>query len=703
VTDHDWYFFKPGLDGLTDSVLFRYYHQALGLGPHDALRLQSQRQDADGTLHRRYQQLHQGVPVAGAILSTHGDGQQVRLVHGKLLPLRRLDVRPHLSSSVASERLMGHFPDHKMAWESPSWEQSRQRDHRREDESWRKPAQLMVLPSEGSAVPRLAYRFAVRSLVPDAHFEAWIDAQDGRLLKQKSLRRACQGVQLRGQTQYYGERLAEGRRRGFPHYDHILETCGAVSIETKRYARNSFGEPKAWFWLDAIQHRASHWDDHAVASFTAHWATRQAWDYFAEVHDWQGPDGQGGDVRVWVDWQPELRHPFAAFYEPDGARHYLYFGQHQGNTLATLDIAGHEYAHAVIEAACGLGYEREAGAWHEALADMFGVLLERRVLEGESDWQIGKEVGTLRDLSDPASYGQAAVYRDDPHWVDTQGGCDWDNDQCGIHTNSGVGGRWFYLLTSEGAQAHKNVFGLGHAEVGQILFRSLTHYLQPRSDYRDARLATIQAAVDLFGRCSNQVAQVRNAWAQVGIGRPNEQLCVQVSGPVRFCQNEEAAMYVFEAQSVRGAEIAWGLSHEAVQYHHSGPHREQLIITDLPDTLTQLSLTVHARLDSLQATQRLSIQTEICQSGQRQEVPLPEAESWTLYPNPTREEVSVFLPEGMYPASLVVRDPLGRTWRSIVLQDQQARVDLRAWPAGCYYLTLESPQGSQVKLLRVLE
>ena len=63
---------------------------------------------------------------------------------------------------------------------------------------------------------------------------------------------------------------------------------------------------------------------------------------------------------------------------------------------------------------------------------------------------------------------------------------------------------------------HRDRLGIDNAAA--ICFRMNTVYLVPTSQYADARTYAIQAAIDLFSPCTNEVMQTANAWHAVGVG-----------------------------------------------------------------------------------------------------------------------------------------------------------------------------------------
>ena len=114
------------------------------------------------------------------------------------------------------------------------------------------------------------------------------------------------------------------------------------------------------------------------------------------------------------------------------------------NPFCALDIAGHEIGHGLMDYTANLVYSYESGALNESFSDIWGTAVEFYGKFSQANWQVGEDIGvTLRDMSDPKSYG-------DP---DTYQGTNWATgpaDNGGVHTNSGVQNFWFYLLTVGG-------------------------------------------------------------------------------------------------------------------------------------------------------------------------------------------------------------------------------------------------------------
>jgi Zn-dependent metalloprotease len=185
------------------------------------------------------------------------------------------------------------------------------------------------------------------------------------------------------------------------------------------------------------------------------------------------------------------------------------------NTMTTYDITGHEFTHGLIQHSAGLIYSYESGAINEAIADIFGVALEYYAT-GSLNWEIGEETGnTLRSVSDPVLYNQPAYYR----------GFNWyfgSGDNGGVHINSGVINRWFYLV-SEGGQGVDEtgrayeIDGIGFDPALHILYEVLNYYLFPDDNMTKFRERMLNYAAFNFGYCSKEFTSVKEAFKAVGI------------------------------------------------------------------------------------------------------------------------------------------------------------------------------------------
>src|SRR4051812_6441064 len=179
-------------------------------------------------------------------------------------------------------------------------------------------------------------------------------------------------------------------------------------------------------------------------------------DFLAEVLDRNSIDDRGMRLDGYVHRGENYNNAFW-----DGQQ--MVFGDGDGiqfsDFTGSLDVIGHELFHGVTEHTCGLEYHLEPGALNESMSDVFGSLVKQWTLKqsaGDADWLIGAEVFTpgigadaLRSLKAPGTAYNNADFGRDPQpdhmkkfvrLPDTE-----DDDFGGVHINSGIPNKAFYL------------------------------------------------------------------------------------------------------------------------------------------------------------------------------------------------------------------------------------------------------------------
>ena len=202
----------------------------------------------------------------------------------------------------------------------------------------------------------------------------------------------------------------------------------------------------------------------------------------------------------------------------DGDKMIYGDGNSTTGPLVSIDIVGHEITHGLTANSAMLLLEDEPGALNESFSDIFGVLIDWYARPLVANWTVGEEVSSsIRSLADPSVNNDPKFYKV-VNWK-ALGGSGFG----GIHSNNGVQNHWFYLLVNGGNDTNEegNTFtinGIGMEKAAQIVYRNLTVYLTPTSNYEEARFYSILSAQDLFGSCSPEVEAVTNAWFAVGVG-----------------------------------------------------------------------------------------------------------------------------------------------------------------------------------------
>ncbi|WP_413469211.1 M4 family metallopeptidase [Rossellomorea aquimaris] len=248
-----------------------------------------------------------------------------------------------------------------------------------------------------------------------------------------------------------------------------------------------------------------------AAAVDAHYYAGTTYDYYKNTHNRNSYDGNGAALKSTVHYGRNYNNAFW-----NGQQ--MVYGDGDGSTFVSLsgglDVIAHELTHAVTDTTADLIYQNESGAINESMSDIFGTLVEFDA-NNNPDWEIGEDIYTpnksgdaLRSMSDPAKYGDPDHYS--VRYTGTQ-------DNGGVHINSGIGNKAAYLLSQGGTHYGVKVTGIGTAKTGKIYYRALTQYLTPTSNFSQLRSAAVQAATDLYGAGSAEVASVNAAYNAVGV------------------------------------------------------------------------------------------------------------------------------------------------------------------------------------------
>jgi Zn-dependent metalloprotease len=202
----------------------------------------------------------------------------------------------------------------------------------------------------------------------------------------------------------------------------------------------------------------------------------------------------------------------------------MVFGDGDGEIFtrftASLSVIGHELTHGITQYTADLAYAGQSGALNESVSDVFGVLVEQYA-RGEdaasASWLIGAGLFTadvegdaLRSMSAPGT-----AYDDDVLGADPQPGHMDDfvttsEDNGGVHINSGIPNRAFYLAATA-------IGGSAWEGAGRIWFDTLGGGLSPATDFSAFASATMESADRRFGAGSSESDAVAAAWEEVGV------------------------------------------------------------------------------------------------------------------------------------------------------------------------------------------
>lgn len=177
-----------------------------------------------------------------------------------------------------------------------------------------------------------------------------------------------------------------------------------------------------------------------------------------------------------------------------------------------VDVLAHELAHALVTATADLAYEDQSGALNESVADVVGACVKQRVLgqgAAEADWIVGEGIFLpgvqgrgLRSMIEPGTAYDDPRLGQDPQPGHLDDYVVTDDDNGGVHVNSGIPNRAFAL-------AARAVGGESWSGAGRIWYDALLT-VGPRTDFAGFAAATVAAAGD-------HAAAVTEAWQQVGV------------------------------------------------------------------------------------------------------------------------------------------------------------------------------------------
>ncbi|MCF8461600.1 MAG: M4 family metallopeptidase [Flavobacteriales bacterium] len=503
--------------------------------------------DNIGMQHSRYQVTNNGRQVFGAFAYTHGRNDMVASINGKL-PTNIGVRQPALTEANALQYATDYVDAESYKWQLPVEEAHLKWETNDATATYFPKGELVYInPSfdfKNEYGFRLAYMFDIYAHKPVGRFVIFVDALSGEVLFKND--RICSAdVVGTAVTGYSGTKSIT--TDSFNGSFRLRETGRGNGVRTLNMNEGTtYGNAVDFTDADNNWNNANaNYDQYAT---DAHWGAEMTYDYFLNEHGRNGIDGNNMLMYSYLHYDVGYDNAFW-----DGQR--MTFGDGNGNPLVGLDICAHEMAHGVTENSASLVYQDESGALNESFSDIFGASVEFKQNPASGDWTMGEDVGTFRSMSNPPAYG-------DP---DTYNGNNWATgtaDNGGVHTNSGVQNKWYYILvqgengTNDLGNAY-SVTGIGLDDAQAIAYRNLTVYLGTSSTYADARFYSIQSAIDLFGGCSPQVIATTNAWHAVGVGGVFDPTVVGNFAASITSNCQAPATILFSNLSTNGSSFSW--------------------------------------------------------------------------------------------------------------------------------------------------
>ncbi|MGW1229042.1 M4 family metallopeptidase [Streptomyces sp. NPDC001478] len=202
----------------------------------------------------------------------------------------------------------------------------------------------------------------------------------------------------------------------------------------------------------------------------------------------------------------------------------MVFGDGDGEVFldftVAIDVIAHELAHGLTQYTANLNYYGQSGALNESVSDVFGSLVKQHSLgqtAAQADWLIGAGLlaprvqgVALRSMKAPGTAYDDDVLGKDPQPASMDDYIHTGDDNGGVHLNSGIPNRAFYLLATA-------LGGSSWERAGQLWFDVLTGgELAVDADFASFARLTVAAARSRFGE-GDEVEAVLKAWSEVGV------------------------------------------------------------------------------------------------------------------------------------------------------------------------------------------
>lgn len=239
--------------------------------------------------------------------------------------------------------------------------------------------------------------------------------------------------------------------------------------------------------------------------------------FFKEIFDRNSIDMRGMKLDSTVHYGDDYNNAFW-----NGTQ--MVYGDGDGDIFQrftkSIDVIGHELTHGVTQYEAALEYEGQAGALNESFSDVFGSLVKQYSLKqkaDKADWLIGNDLFTrkvngiaLRSLSNPGTAYDDPTIGKDPQPDHMKEYVNTTSDNGGVHINSGIPNRAFYLVSIE-------LGGYAWEKAGKIWYITLRDRLRETSNFQQAADLCFEVAGSLYGIKSKEQKAVHDGWKSVGL------------------------------------------------------------------------------------------------------------------------------------------------------------------------------------------
>lgn len=202
-------------------------------------------------------------------------------------------------------------------------------------------------------------------------------------------------------------------------------------------------------------------------------------------------DNHGAKQQAWVHVDTTTQYCPNAWW----------YGDHMRlcNGMVAYDVIGHEFGHGITDYTSNFVYKNQSGALDESWADIMGSEMDR-------NWMIGENTSIpnapFRYMDDPPKKSDPDRLYSNNYYCGT-------SDAGGVHTNSGVMNKTYYLMAEGGSFNGCTMVGIERSKAIQIVYRAMDRYLSAGSNFRNMAEALTRSCSDLYKAKSATCEQVR--------------------------------------------------------------------------------------------------------------------------------------------------------------------------------------------------
>ncbi len=462
--------------------------------PSNELALTKSEVDNIGMTHVKLQQYYNSLKILGSQLIVHFDKSgAINSINGRYIPTPKIETVAQISKSK-SESLASQVCSGTQALTSD----------------------LIIYIKDNQ--PVLAYEVQLPTKMAPKQ-KVMVDAANGNILyKDTGIRYdgpdTGTGIGSNGTSRSLNIYLSQGDYYLIdatkPMFAAPIDSLAGVIVtyDAKNYTDQNDPYHSAAIVADPNKDKNFNDNESLKAAVDAHYFTAKVYDYYHSTFGRNSWNDLGGSLTNVVHYLTNFNNAFW-----NGS--FMTYGDGDGvqfsNLAGAFDVTAHEITHGITESTAGLEYHGQSGALNESYSDVMAAMADN------ANWTIGEDVYTpsingdaLRDLSDPHQGGSSL---NDAGWQPASMSeflympYTDDQDNGGVHINSGIPNKAAYLVANQ----------IGRQKTEQIYYRTLVHYLTPKSQFIDARNLSLQAAADLYGNGGTEYNAVASAFDGVGI------------------------------------------------------------------------------------------------------------------------------------------------------------------------------------------